>query len=83
MQNIILKEISTLRIKQYYLFFFFAALPADQKINLVSPAWYRCDKCGLMDKNVECMCSHKVEAVEYFELLDMRYGDMNAITQRV
>ena len=25
----------------------------------------------------------KVEAVEYFELLDMRYGDINAITQRV
>ena len=28
-----------------------------------------------MDKNVECMCSHKVEAVEYFELLDMRYSE--------
>ena len=24
-------------------------------------------------KNVECLCCHEVEAVEYFELLDMTY----------
>ena len=36
-----------------------------------------------MDKNVECLCYHDVEAVEYFELLNMRYGDMNAVSQRV
>ena len=36
-----------------------------------------------MGKNVECLYCHEVEAVEYFELLDMRYGDINAITQRV
>ena len=44
---------------------------------------YRCNKCGAMDKNVECLCYHEVEAVEYFELLNMRYGDMNAVSQRV
>ena len=36
-----------------------------------------------MDKNVECLCCREVKAVEYFELLGMRYGDMNAVTQRV
>ena len=44
--------------------------------------WYRCDKCGAMD-NVECLCCHKVEAMEYSELLGMRYGDANAVTQKV
>ena len=28
--------------------------------------WYKCFKCGTMDKNVECPCCHAVEAVEYF-----------------
>ena len=38
-----------------------------------------------MDKNVECLCCHEVEAMEYFELLGMtmKYGDVNAVTQRV
>ena len=35
-----------------------------------------------MDQNVECL-RYEVEAVKYFELLDVRYGDMNAVTQRV
>ena len=43
--------------------------------------WDRCGKCGTMDKNVECLCCHKVEAVEYFKLLGMRYGDVNAVTR--
>ena len=43
--------------------------------------WYRCGKCGAMDKNVE-YC-HEVKATEYFEKLDMRCSDMNAVTQRV
>ena len=34
-------------------------------------------------KNFECLYCHEVEVVEYFELLDMRYGDKNAVTQRV
>ena len=34
-----------------------------------------------MGKNVECLCCHEVEAVEYFTLLGMRYGYMNAVTQ--
>ena len=36
-----------------------------------------------MDKNIECLYYDKVKAVEHFELLGRRYGDMNAITQRV
>ena len=36
-----------------------------------------------MDENIECLCYHEVEAVEHFELLGMRYGDMNAVTQKV
>ena len=35
-----------------------------------------------MDENIECLCYHEVEAVEHFELLGMRYGDMIAVTQK-
>ena len=45
--------------------------------------WYGSVKYGAMDKNVECLCCHEVDAKKYFELLGMRYGDMNAATQRV
>ena len=45
--------------------------------------WYRSGKCGAMDKNVKCLRCDEVEAVEHFELLGMRYGDTNAVTQRV
>ena len=45
--------------------------------------WYRCGKYEAMNKNVECSCYDKVEAVEYFELLGMRYSDLNAVTQRL
>ena len=45
--------------------------------------WYWCGRSGAMDKNVDCLPCQKVEAIEYFELLDVRYGDMNAVTQRV
>ena len=45
--------------------------------------WYGCCKCEAIDKYVECLYFHEVEAVEYFELLGMRYGDINAVTQRV
>ena len=36
-----------------------------------------------MDKNVEWLHCHKFEAMGYFELLDMRYVDMNVVTQSV
>ena len=36
-----------------------------------------------MYKYVECSCYHEIEAVEYFELLGMRYGDMNGVTKRI
>ena len=45
--------------------------------------YYGCDKCGAMHKNVECLCCGEVEAVEHYELLGMRYRDMNAVTQRI
>ena len=32
--------------------------------------WYRYGKGGARDKNVECLHCHKVEAIEYFKLLD-------------
>ena len=35
---------------------------------------YTCGKCGAVDKNVERLCCLEIEAVEYFELLDMRNG---------
>ena len=44
--------------------------------------WYRWRKCGSMDRNVECLCFNGVESAEYFQLLGMRYSDMNAVTQR-
>ena len=44
--------------------------------------WYRCGKCGAMDKKLECLRYHEVKAVNYFELLPMRYIDTNAVTQR-
>ena len=34
-------------------------------------------------KNAECSCYHEVEAVEYFELMSMRYGDTNVVTLRI
>ena len=45
--------------------------------------WYGCGKCEAMDKIVECLCCDEVKAVEFFELLGMRYSDMNAVTRRV
>ena len=36
-----------------------------------------------MHENVECLCCDEVEAAEYFELLDMKCCDMNAVAQRV
>ena len=34
-------------------------------------------------KNIQCLCCHEVEAVQHFELLDMRNDDVNSVTQRV
>ena len=35
-----------------------------------------------MDTNVECMSFGEFEALGYFQLLDMRYDDRNAVTER-
>ena len=45
--------------------------------------WCRCEKCGVMDTNVECSSCGEVEALRYFQLLDMRYDHRNAVTERV
>ena len=45
--------------------------------------WYGCGKCGVMDINVECLFCHQVEAMKYFKLLGMRYGDTNIFIQKV
>ena len=45
--------------------------------------WCRRGKCGVMDTNVECLRRDKVEALGYFQLSGMRYGDAKAVTQRV
>ena len=50
-----------------------------QKVN----EWCRCGKCGVMDTNVVCLSCGKVEALEYFQLLDIRYDDWNAVTERI
>ena len=42
-----------------------------------------CGKCGAMDKNVECLWCEEIKVMEYFEVLVMRYGDLNAVTKRV
>ena len=44
---------------------------------------YGCVKCGAVETNVECLCGHEIEALEYFELLGLRYSDTNADTQRI
>ena len=58
------KPISLLRMKN------------QQKIKAL-PQWHRCGKCGAIDKNVGCLCCNEVETVKYFELLGMRYSDLN------
>ena len=40
-------------------------------------------KCGVMDTNVECLICDEVEALGYFQIMDMRYDDRNAVTERI
>ena len=40
-------------------------------------------ECGIMDKNIECLCCCEVETVEYFKLSNGGYGDTTAATQTV
>ena len=44
---------------------------------------YRCSKCGAMNKNVDGLCCHEVEAVENFELLDMRCSHSESLSKPV
>ena len=43
----------------------------------------RCSKCEVLDTNVECLSYREVEAVEYFKLSGMTYGDTNTVSQSV
>ena len=45
--------------------------------------WCRCSKCGAMNKNVDGLCCHENEAVEYFELLDMGCSQSESLSQPV
>ena len=36
-----------------------------------------------MDKNKKCLCCYEVEIMEFFELLGIRCGDMNAVTEEI
>lgn len=40
-------------------------------------------ECGIMNKNIECLCCCEVETVEYFKLSNGGYGDTTAATQTV
>ena len=56
----------------------------ESRTNQSFTEWYECsNKCGVMDTNIECLYFHKVEALENFKLLGIRYGETNAVTQRV
>ena len=43
----------------------------------------RCEKCGVMQTNVECLSCGQVEALGYFQLWDIRYDDSNVVNERV
>ena len=45
--------------------------------------WCRCEKFGVICINVEYLGCGEVEALGYFQLLDMRYNDTNAVIERV
>ena len=45
--------------------------------------WCRCGKWDVMHTNVEYLSWDKVEALEYFQLSDMRYNDKNVVIERV
>ena len=45
--------------------------------------WCRCGEWGVTHTNVEYLSCGKVEALGYFQLLDMRYDKKNAVTERV
>ena len=36
-----------------------------------------------MDANVECLSCGEVEALEYFQVSDMRYDDKNVVTEKI
>ena len=45
--------------------------------------WCRCEKWDVMHTNAEYLNCSEVKALEYFQLLDMRYDDTNVVTERV
>ena len=53
----------------------------DTKIKALLYGVDECVKCGVIETNIECLCCYEFEALEYFELLGMRCGDTNVVTQ--
>ena len=43
----------------------------------------RCGKSDMMHTNVEYLSCGKVEALGYFQLVDMKYNDRNVVAKRV
>ena len=45
--------------------------------------WSRCGKWGAMHTNLEYLSWREVEVLGYFQLLDMKYDDGNAVSKIV
>ena len=45
--------------------------------------WWTCEKCGVMNTDIECLSCGEVKALKYFQLLNMRYDNRNVDTERV
>ena len=41
----------------------------NNKKNRSIAEWYGCSKCGVLDTKVECLCCHKIEAVENVKII--------------
>ena len=66
------------------LFYYYLINPYEKsRINQFNTEWCGCGKCGVMDTNIKCLWCHKIKALVYFKLFDMRYSETNAVTQRV
>ena len=43
--------------------------------------WCRCGKCGVMHTNVESLSCREIEALGYFQLLNMRMQSLKELVQ--
>ena len=55
----------------------------ESRTNQSFTEWYECsNKCGVMDTNIESTKLNPL-TLKNFKLLGIRYGETNAVTQRV